>query len=118
MNIVKPVHLQDNLSKTWLAQEAMDKTLEGAEKARDQNAVFVRSKIEEEAKEQAVQTEQKTGLSSIRSEAKNKEGKQRSRKRRKRTSQQPEQLEEDTDSLRLRRPEDDDGKGQNLDIEL
>ncbi len=113
--MVRPLYLQDNFSKTMLAQEAYDRMYEGGRQMRDQELVLMRRLMEERQRNMASILEEKAGASAIRDEqAKERRQDQKKRKRKKHRGQ--EEVEERWQELRLRRPEDDEGKGQGLDI--
>lgn len=117
--MVRPLDMQDNLSKTLLAQEVNDRLLEGAEKAREQSLLQAQKQLATEDKSRISQADEKSGSSRIRGEDKHDtEGRSgRGRKQRGKDDSGEAADEEGVENdLRRRRSDDDSGKGDKLDI--
>lgn len=113
--MVKPVYLQDNLSKAWLAQEVVDRMLEGEKIAWARYGAASRERLEYEAKRVVQETEERAGTKAVRSREE-REQRKREREKQKRGQQETAGGEEEESDLRRRRPEDDQGKGGKVDV--
>ncbi|MFH0882755.1 MAG: hypothetical protein V2A56_07200 [bacterium] len=118
--MVKPVYLQDNISKAPLAQIYQDLENEGAERLRDlHRQVTIREQMRKEM-EEAPKLEERAGTAGIHPDgsSQGRGGRQQAGSSDKTAAgsgdSQPLEAEND---LRFRRPEDDKGKGEKLDLE-
>lgn len=118
--MVKPVYLQDNISKAPLAQIYQDLENEGAERLRALHRQMTLQEQQRHEAEQTPQLEEKPGTAGVHPDgsSRGKGGRQQARKLReaeaKRKAAEATEAEND---LRLRKPEDDEGKGDKLDLE-
>lgn len=115
--MVKPVYLQDNLSKIWIAQRMIDQRDEGAEQLKYIKQGVDLREIEKEQRNQAAAMEEKANAKGVNPDGKG-QGKQGAlRKEREETEERQGQSEEELEQdLRRRREEDDIGKGGTLDV--
>ncbi len=115
--MVKPINLQDNISKTWLAQEVMDKEVEGAKRAHELSANLVQKERDKAEKRQVTGLGEKPGAEAVSREPHQKKGKKKKKKKGKKSPlfELP-GSDEHNDGLRPRHPEDDKGKGEVLDV--
>lgn len=112
---MKPIDLQDNLSKTLLAQQVADRLLEGEEKSSQLYKSLTRQSMEEQVKKQQVGFDEKRESAAVRPEGSGKHGSRKHKKKKKRKTKKSD--EETALDLRKRREDDDYGKGELVDIE-
>ena len=115
--MVKPVYLQDNFSKAPLAQIYQDLENEGAERLRDLYRQQTMKEQDRKATEQSTELEEKAGTAGVHPDGSpsGKGGRQKRGFNKRKSAQQ--QTEEAENDLRFRKPEDDQGKGDKLDLE-
>ncbi len=119
--MVKPIYLQDNLSKAPLAQIYQDLENPGAERLRDLHRMITLREQERAEQEQAPKMEERPGTVAIHPDgsSRGRGGRQQTASKRAKGAQGkakagPGEREND---LRFRRPDDDKGKGDKLDLE-
>jgi len=111
--MVKPMDLQDNLSKTLIAQKMAEQSHEGAERLKQSHQELALQKMEERQKNQAKTLGEKPGMEEVSKDSPDQKD-QRGKKGRKRKKK--DDSSEDLNDLRKRREEDDKGKGSRLDV--
>jgi hypothetical protein len=114
--VVNPIHFQDNLSKSPLAQIFQDLENEGAQRLRHIHREVTMRELERQQRNMPTEMEEKSKSRGVDPEGRRRQGtsggEQESAKR-----SRPELPIEEENDLRLRRPEDDKGKGERLDLE-
>jgi len=111
------IHFQDNLSKAPLAQQYQDHEGEAAERLRNIAREGAVKQQEEVEKHTAEGMEEKTNSKGIDRDGRRRQEKSRKGAKLPMKKEDGSILEAEND-LRMRRPEDDAGKGDKLDIEV
>ena len=115
--MVKPIHLQDNFSKTLIAQRMADEAHTGAEKQQQVMNEAVQVSIEKQAREKAGGLEERKGLKSTDPDGKNRQSSLKKEKKRDDEEEGGDYEDEGyVSDLRRRREEDDRDKGGKLDM--
>lgn len=112
----KPVHLQDNLSKTLLVQEIVDRMIAGTDKLKEWESVVHQKEHERTRLREAMESEEKPGTKTVNEDGRNQQRQPKKKKQNKETESTIDVTDEDVNDLRLRREEDDRGKGSKLDL--
>lgn len=116
--MVKPIHFQDNFSKTWIAQRMADESHTGAEKQALAKNEVVQREIEKRQRQQSSGLDERGKLDPLDPRGRNRHS--FLKKEKKKDDENDERLsesEEFINDLRFRKDEDDRGKGGTLDIE-
>jgi hypothetical protein len=113
--MVKPLDLQDNISKTPIAQKMADEAHEGAEKAKFKAHQIIQEQLERKGRREARTLGDNASMNGVNPDAS--KGKKEKRSHNKRKSADTINKEVDND-LRLSKDEDDLGKGNQLDIKV
>ncbi len=109
----EPIHLQDNLNKTLLAQQVADQLIEGAEKAHHRSHSLAQERIEDTYIRQQVGFDEERECVAIKSDEESKFKKRKQPgKRKKKRAKNGEKITE----FPKRQEEDDWGKGKKIDL--
>ncbi len=113
--MVRPLDLQDNISKTPIAQKMADEAHEGAEKAKAKDHQLIQEQLDRKNRRESRTLGDNASMNGVNPDAS--KGKQEKKPHNKRKSADT-IINEDDNDLRLRKEEDDLGKGNQLDIKV
>ncbi|MCB2198232.1 hypothetical protein KQI63_02445 [bacterium] len=116
--MVIPIHLQDNFSKTWIAQRMADESHTGAEKQANAKNEAVLRQLEKRQRQQSAGLEERGKLDPLDPRGRNRHSfLKKEKKEDDETDGEESGTEDFISDLRFRKDEDDRGKGDTLDIE-